>query len=63
MEEDALRLLHLPVDRVDLLDPGSQRIPFLFQEDCSIIEFSPAQCNINGWIINAAKTPAIVCST
>ena len=60
MEQDALRLLHL--GGVHLLDPGSQRISFMFKQDCSAIEFSPPECDSDGWIFKALKTPAIVSS-
>ena len=60
MEQDALRLLRL--DGVHLLDPGSQRISFMFKKDCSVIEFSPPECSSDGWIFTAMKTPAIVSS-
>ena len=61
MEQDALRLLGLC--GVHLLDPGSQRISFIFQKDRSAIEFIPTECCSNGWTFRALKTPAIVSST
>ena len=60
MERDALRLLRL--DGVHLLDPGSQKMSFIFQQDHSAIEFSPPECNSDGWIFKALKTPAVVSS-
>ena len=61
MERDALWLLNLG-DRVDLLDPGSPTIPFVFRKKCSTVEFSPHECSSDGWIFRALKTPAIVSS-
>ena len=60
MEQDALRLLRL--GGVHLLDPGSPRISFMFKQDCSAIEFSPTECNSDGWTFTALKTPAVVSS-
>ena len=61
MEQDALRLLRL--GGVHLLDPGCQRISFMFKKDCSTIEFSPPECSRDGWSFKALRTPAIVSTT